>query len=818
MKVLKFGGSSVGNSERIKNVIGIIKKTQSETTGIAIIFSAFHGITDELIKVSRQAARGNTSYEDLFHQIEKRHIMLAKELISVKSQSRVLANLKLNLNELEDVLHGVFLVKELSPRTLDFIMSFGERFSAYIISEAIKDNGIDCEYLDSRTIIKTDENFGSAKVDFGKTNELIKKYFSSHTALQAITGFIGSTVNDETTTLGRGGSDYSASIFAAALDAEEIDIWTDVDGVLTADPRKVKKAFSIPNLTYEEAMELSHFGAKVIHPPTMQPALNRKIPIRIKNTFNPEFEGTLVSSKSSTNHFLIKGISSIDEIALLTIHGSGMVGVTGVAQRIFSALAAHSINVILISQASSEHSLCIAVLPNLASSAKKAIEHEFRFEIKEKLVDEVAVETNLSIIAVVGENMRSTPGISGKIFQSLGRNGINIVAIAQGSSELNISAVISKENVSKALTALHDAFFLSITKTVNVFIVGVGLIGGTLLRQIKNQADFLSREYALAVNVIGLANTKKMLINPDGIDPDTWQTQLDELGEKTDISAFIERMNKLNLPYSVFADCTASDSIGENYINVLKSNISIVTPNKKANSRSYDFYLQLRETALKHNVRFLYETNVGAGLPIIGTIKDLVSTGDKVFKIEGVLSGTLSFIFNTVSADKHFSDVVREAKQRGYTEPDPREDLNGMDVARKLLVLAREVGMKMEITDISIQNLVPESAANAVSVDEFFVRLKEYDDEFEKRRCRLESEGKVLRFIAKLENGKADISLQEVGQDHPFYSLSANDNILALTTLHYQDRPIVIKGPGAGADVTAAGVFADIIRIANYLS
>jgi aspartokinase/homoserine dehydrogenase 1 len=816
MRVLKFGGSSVGNSERVKNVIDIIKRTQ--TTNVAVIFSAFQGITDELIKVSRQAARGNNSYEDLFHQIEKRHIMLAKDLISVKSQSRVLANLKLNLNELEDVLHGVFLVKELSLRTLDFIMSFGERFSAYIISEAMKDAGIDCEYLDSRTVIKTDENFGSAKVDFIKTNELIKKYFAQHNKLQTVTGFIGSTVYEETTTLGRGGSDYSASIFAAALDADQVDIWTDVDGVLTADPRKVKKAFSIPNLTYEEAMELSHFGAKVIHPPTMQPALNRKIPIRIKNTFNPDFEGTLISSKETPNHFPVKGISSIDDIALLTIHGSGMVGVSGVAQRIFSALAGHAINVILISQASSEHSLCIAVMPNQAAAAKKAIEHEFRFEIKEKLVDEVAVETNLSIIAVVGEHMRRTPGISGKIFQSLGRNGINIIAIAQGSSELNISAVISKDNVSKALTALHDAFFLSITKTVNVFIVGIGLIGGTLLRQIKHQEDFLQKEYSLAVNVAGIANSKKMLINENGIDTDTWQEQLEASGEATDLSAFIKRMKELNLPYSIFADCTASETLVNYYLEVLKSNISIVTPNKKANSREFSFYTELKDTSHKHNVKFLYETNVGAGLPVIGTIKDLVSTGDKVFKIEGVLSGTLSFIFNTVSADKSFSTIVKEAKKRGYTEPDPREDLNGMDVARKLLVLAREVGMKMELSDITIQNLVPDAAIKAATVDEFFVRLEEFDKEFELRRSKLESDGKVLRYIAKLENGKAEISLQEVGQEHPFYSLSANDNILAFTTRHYQERPIVIKGPGAGADVTAAGVFADIIRIANYLS
>ncbi len=818
MKVLKFGGSSVGDPEKIKNVINIIRKSLEDSKNMAVIFSAFHMVTDELLRMSQTAASGDLSYQDLFNKLEDRHIAIAKEVLNVKSRSSILASVKLNLNELDDVLHGVYLVKEISPRIQDFILSFGERLSALIISNALKDNKIDCEFLDSRSLIKTDDSFGSAKVDIETTYNNIKNYFKTHKKLQIITGFIASTQNNETITLGRGGSDYSASIFGAALNAKEIEIWTDVDGVLTADPKKVKKAFPLKSLTYEEAMELSHFGAKVIHPPTMQPALENKIPIRIKNTFNPSFEGTVINSKSNSNNFSIKGISSIDEIALLRIQGGGMIGVAGIAQRIFTALAGKKINIILITQASSEHSLCIAILPKFASLAKKAIQQEFYYEIKEKLVNEPVIENNLSIIAVVGENMRRTPGISGKVFQALGRNGINIVAIAQGSSELNISAVINKENEAKALNALHDSFFLSIAKTVNLYLVGTGLIGGTLLKQLCHQADFLAREYLLNVKIAGLANSRKMLIDSNTIDPTKWETKLFSEGSKTNLNNFIDEMKSLNLPNSIFIDCTASDEVVARYSEILDSSISIVTPNKKANSGSYKDYLQLKHSALKHNVRFLYETNVGAGLPILSTLKDLVSSGDKVLKIEGVLSGTLSFIFNSFNNGKTFSQIVKEAKEKGYTEPDPREDLKGMDVARKLLILAREAGLTLELKDIKVQNLVPVKARATKSVEDFFKKLKEFDKDFEAKRKCSEEKGSALRYIARLEKGKAEISLQEVSKDHPFYSLSGSDNILALTTTHYQDRPIVIKGPGAGADVTAAGVFADIIRTANYLS
>jgi len=818
MKILKFGGSSVGTPENIIKVIEIIIESQKRNKNIAVILSAFHGITDQLISASRIASEGNTEYLNMLDEIENRHINAVKKLISVQNQSPVLTNIKLSLNELEDLLHGVFLIKELSPRSLDFIMSFGERLSAYIISQALINRNIDSEYLDARELIITDDNHGNARVIFDLTNKKIKRYFEEHKKLQIITGFIASSTYGLTTTLGRGGSDFTASIFGSALNAKEIEIWTDVDGVLTADPKKVKKAFSINSLTYEEAMELSHFGAKVIHPPTMQPALNRKIPIRIKNTFNPGFEGTIISEKSNAKNFSIKGISSMDDISLLQVQGSGMIGVAGIAKRIFTALAAKKINVILISQASSEHSVCFAVLPAFAAPAKSSIEEELKLEIKDKQISEILIESNLSIIAVVGENMRKTPGISGKIFQSLGRNGINISAIAQGSSELNISFVIAKQNETKALNALHDAFFLVTSKSINIFLVGTGLIGSTLLKQIVSQNQYLAKEYNLNFKVIALANSKRMYFDYDGIDANDWENILVKHGEKTDLNKFVTRIKDANLPNSIFIDCTASKEVVLFYLDILNAAVSIVTPNKKANSGSLSFYNELKRAALKHNVRFLYETNVGAGLPVIGTLKDLVSSGDQVEKIEGVLSGTLSYIFNTFINKKNFSDIIKEAKQKGYTEPDPREDLNGLDVARKLLILAREIGMEMELKNIKVQNLIPLPARNAESVENFFKLLKNHDCEFELLRTKAEAKGKVLRYIAKLENGRANIALEEVGKTHPFYSLTENDNILSFTTKHYKDRPIVIKGPGAGADVTASGVFADIIRIAHYLS
>jgi aspartokinase/homoserine dehydrogenase 1 len=818
MKILKFGGSSVATPERIKGVIEIIAKAQQEKGKIAVVVSAMGGTTDALIKMGHQAISGKIDYTDLIKEVEKRHFDVIKAFIKVKRQSAALAMVKMTINELEDVLHGVFLVKELSPRTLDFIMSFGERLSAYVISECLKDSDVDAAFLDARKIIVTDDHFSMARVDFEASNKKIAAYFKSNKEVQVVTGFIGATENNETTTFGRSGSDYTASILGAALGVKSIEIWTDVNGMMTADPRKVKKSFPVSTMTYEEAMEMSHFGAKVIYPATMQPAMNKNIPIVIKNTFNPEFPGTLICKNNSKDLQVIKGISSIEDVCLLRLQGSGMMGIIGISMRLFTALARKRINVILITQASSEYSICFAVSSKDAIPAKKEIEKEFGIEIKTKLIEEIIVEQDLSIVAIVGGNMRHTPGMSGKMFHALGKNGVNVIAIAQGSSELNISAVIHKADESKALHALHEAFFLSDKKSLNIFIVGTGLVGNTLISMIQSHFAYLSTEQFIEPTIIGLANSKKMFFNPHGIDLKTWKKKLDQSESASSIEEFVKQMKKLNLPNSVFVDCTASEALAVHYNTILESSISIVTPNKKANSGSYSNYKKLKQASQKYGVKFLYETNVGAGLPVINTLNDLLYSGDKILKIEAVLSGTISYIFNTFTKDTSFSEIVQQAKEKGYTEPDPRDDLNGMDVARKLLILARETGLPFEMKDIKIGNIVSEKCMKANSVDNFFKELLKEDASLEQHRAAAEKKGMKLRYIAVLEKGKASISLQAVDANHPFYSLSGSDNIISFTTDRYKERPLVVKGPGAGAEVTAAGVFADIIRISNLSS
>lgn len=812
MKVLKFGGSSIATPERIKSVLNIIKSYLPSE--VALVFSAYGGVTDQLIHVSRLALSGDVEYKTILQQLEDRHLDVVRILLRIEKQSSVLAHVKIRFNELAEILHGVFLVKERTHRTLDYIMSFGERLSAYTISEACIDHGIAAEYLDARTVIHTNNQFGNALVDFTTTNKHIKEYFQQHPSIQIITGFIATSETGETTTLGRSGSDYTAAIIAGALRATDLEIWTDVDGMMTADPRIVKEAFTVPEMSYEEAMELSHFGAKVIFPSTMRPVLSHNIPIWIKNTFHPEVRGTRISNLS-TNEKLIKGISSISNISLLNIQGSGMVGVVGVSMRLFASLAHEKINVILISQASSEHSICIAVGSEYAAQAKRALEKEFENEMRNKVIDDIVVTENLSIVAVVGDGMKHRSGSSGRMFSALGKNGINVVAIAQGSSERNISAVIEQVDVAKALNVLHEAFFLSDRKTTNLFLIGVGLIGSTLIKQLLDQQSKLLRENHLAFKLIGVANSRKMLFNARGFVFNSVMSELEMSDEAMDLPVFLEKMMRLNLPNSVFIDCTSSEVISNKYPSILAANISIVTPNKKANSGAYSEYLHLRETAFKKGVRFLYETNVGAGLPVINTLNDLVLSGDAVLKIEAVLSGTLNFIFSSFNGKQAFSEIVTEAKAKGYTEPDPRDDLSGVDVARKILILAREAGHTLELSDISVQNLVPDECRNAKSVDDFFTQLKSHDAYWENLRKSAEEKNQKLRYCALLENGKARVALAAVDRDHPFYQLAGSDNILLLSTERYHDRPMVIRGPGAGAAVTAAGVFADIIRIAN---
>lgn len=816
MRVLKFGGSSVGSIEAIQQVKDIISKKKNDHH-IAVVVSAFQEVTDLLDESIAKAARGDDQYNDILQKLESRHNKVIKGLVSIQNQSHTLAQFKMMFNELDDVLHGVSLTRELTERTRDFVLGFGERFSAFIISEYLNDAHIPAAYLDAREVIKTDQEFGSARVLFDKTYENIREYVGNADPeeIQVVTGFVSSTTSGEATTLGRGGSDYTASLISAALEAEAVELWTDIEGFMTADPNKVNRNFVIPQLSYEEAMELSHFGAKVVYPPTLQPAMKASIPILIKNTFEPEKEGTYISDESVPGASVIKGISSIDNITLLTIRGSGMIGVTGISARLFSALADAGVNIIMITQASSEHTICVAVLPAQAEVAQKAIEEEFKYELQDEIIDEVKIEKDLSIVAVVSDDMRRKPGISGRVFQALGKNGINVVATAQGSSERNISIVVDRKNEAKTLNTLHDAFFLANVKTVNLFLIGVGLIGGKLLELIQKQAQKLLDDYHLELQLTGISNSKKFLIDENGIAIDDWEQRLFSEGQEANIDHFIKQMGDLNLSNSIFIDCTASDEISETYSEVLQSNISIVTANKKANSSSLAKYEKLQMLAFKHNVAYLYETNVGAGLPVVATLKEQVLTGDNVMRIEGVLSGTLSYIFNTFDGSEPFSNVVRTAREKGFTEPDPREDLNGQDVGRKLLILAREAGLKLEFEDIDIQNLVPEEAREVDTVDEFFAVLEDYDSDFSELYEEARSNSKKLCYIAQYEDEKASVSLEKIGLEHPFYDLDGSDNIVAFKTEHYQKSPIVVKGPGAGAGVTASGIIADILRISN---
>jgi bifunctional aspartokinase / homoserine dehydrogenase 1 len=815
MKVLKFGGSSVANPENIRKVFDILR-TQSTQAEFTVVFSAFGGVTEVLLQSAQKAMAGDKSYVDQIKILEERHFDVVKKLIPIQLQSAVLTFVKVRFNELEDLFHGIYLIKECSPRTLDYVGSFGERLSAYILTEALKVEGFPAIYVDARELVRTNARFGNAKVDFSLTNDLILDFFHNNPGLKVITGFIASTEKGETTTLGRSGSDYTAAIFASALQAESLEIWTDVSGVMTSDPRLVYTAFTIPQLTYSEAMELSHFGAKVIFPATMQPAMKKGIPIYIKNTFAPENPGTLINGDDPSGK-LIKGISSMSGISLLNIEGGGLIEVIGVSRRVFGALAESAVNVVLISQASSEHSICIAIRTVEVPKAKEAIENEFIYEIKNGEMDPVVVVSNMAIVAAVGENMKHNPGASGRMFQALGRNNVNVYAIAQGSSELNISAVVSQADLQKALNALHEAFFLSDNKVLHLFLVGVGLIGKALIKMIANQREKLQKENDLDIQIHGIANSRFMAFHEDGFDLKNCPAPEDAKGAKPmDLGKFIAQMEEMNFSNSVFVDCTASQEVADTYESIMEAKVALVTPNKKANSGSLEKYRELKKLAFKRGVKFLYETNVAAGLPVINTLQDLMLSGDKVIRIEAVLSGSMNYIFSEFEKGVPFSEVVRQAKEKGYTEPDPRDDLSGMDVARKILILGREAEQELHFEDISIQSMVPKDCEKIKNVEEFMIKLQAHDGEFAKLLEVANSKGEKLRFMATLENGKAKVGLNSIDSSHPFYVLKGSDNMILFTTERYHDFPMIIRGPGAGADVTAAGVFADVIRLGNY--
>jgi aspartokinase/homoserine dehydrogenase 1 len=818
MKILKFGGTSVGSVESISKLLQIIEKEQNQSGNPVIVLSAMSGVTNLLSSMADIAAQGGTFSHEL-RELEERHFDVIKELLAVPKQNPVFTKLRILFNELEDLLQGVLILRELTPRTRDLVLSYGERCSAFMISKIAGQKLDDDLYVNAADVIKTDSSFGQARVNMELTEILIRDFYTNNPGkMLFVTGFIASNEAGRITTLGRGGSDYTAAIFGSALNAEEIEIWTDVNGMMTADPRMVKKAFSLPELSYIEAMELSFFGAKVIYPPTMIPAFMKKIPIVIRNTFEPEFQGSVIRHDCESSNLSIKGISSINDISIINLEGSGMVGKAGFSGRLFSLLAREQINVILITQSSSEHSITFAIHPTDAARAQQLIEQEFELELLAKKIESPVFEQDLSVLAIVGENMKQTPGISGKLFHALGRNGINVRAIAQGSSEYNISVVISREDLNKGLNAVHDAFFVELNKTLNVFCLGTGNIGTTLFKQLLEHNYFLQKHNGIQIKVVGIGNTRKMMFDAEGIDLETWQDTLYNEGEQADLSLFVERMKSMNLPNCVFADNTASLKPIEHYLDIFCSNISIVTCNKIGNSSSFEQYKLFRDTARLHGVDFFYETNVGAGLPIVKTLKDLMISGDRILSIEAILSGTISYIFNNYRGDVKFHDIVKQAQERGYTEPDPRDDLRGTDFMRKMLILARDAGYELEAADVEIESMLPKSCLGAETVDDFYKSLLVENDFFERMKKQAENGKQVLRYIGKLENGKVKIGLQMVDETHPFYALSGSDNIISFITDRYKERPMVVKGPGAGAEVTAAGVFADIVHVgANKL-
>jgi aspartokinase/homoserine dehydrogenase 1 len=809
-QVLKFGGSSVANADNIRKVLNIVGQHRQRGRAVVVV-SALGGVTDQLLRCGDMAADGNEAFRELLLQIEQRHLDTVKSLLPVIRQSATLSLVKKHCNDLEDICNGVFLLGEISPRTKDRIVSYGELLSSQIIAAAFISEGFDAGWKDARELIRTDAGFGHATVDFSHTDDAIRSFFGgTDTAITVMPGFIASEAQGATTTLGRGGSDYTAAIVAAALQVPVLEIWTDVSGMMTADPREVSNVRIIPSISYQEAMELSHFGAKVIYPPTIQPVMSKNIPVWIKNTFAPEDPGTVIENGSGVSQAIVRGISSIGNIALISLEGSGMIGVPGFSKRLFEALALARINVILITQGSSEHSICVGIDAAMCSKASEMADAAFATEIAMRKVEPIRVEKGLSVVALVGEQMKSHPGISGRLFGALGRNGVNVRAIAQGSSERNISAVVSSADVRKALNVLHEEFFETSYKQLNLFITGTGNVGSRLLDQLRKQQQYLAEHLRLQVRVIGLSNSRRMLLSEEGIDLADWQEKMQH-GQKADLDAFTDEMISRNLRNTVFVDITASDRVPPVYEKLLRRSMSVVACNKIAASSDYSVYRGLKDLAREFNSRFLFETNVGAGLPVIGTLNDLIGSGDTVNRIEAVLSGTLNFVFNNYDGSRSFSEVVKQAQEEGYTEPDPRLDLSGTDVMRKIMILAREAGERIEMSDITCNAFLPASCMDG-SVDDFYREMSAQEAHFRAIYEKAVASGCKLKFVAGFREGKAEVGLRHISPEHDFYHLYGKDNIVLFYTNRYPDQPLVVKGAGAGADVTASGVFADIMR------
>ena len=812
MIVSKFGGTSVGSAKNIQKVIKIISNHNEKT---AVVVSALGGITNLLIQASDKARKADTDYKKILEEIRRRHTETLRELFP-DGNPACNTFVEQQLGNLEALLNGVFLLEDLSEKSLAKIVSKGEILSSFIIAEAFKEFGQNARLKDSRELIKTDNHYAQAAIHFEATYNNIAGYFQNNPEnITVLPGFIASDERNETTTLGRGGSDFTAAIIANATNASVLEIWTDVSGMFTAHPKLVKQAKPIQRISYQEAMELSHFGAKVIYPPTIQPALDKKIPILIKNTLDPDAPGTLIEENGNGNESTVKGISHIEDISLLTLEGNGMVGVPGISKRLFEALSNRQINVKFITQASSEHSITLAIDASDAAKAETAVNTEFEYEILQHKVNPLVVENDLAIIALVGDKMKSHQGISGKMFSELGYNNVNIRAIAQGSTEKNISAVINKRDIRKALNTLHAAFFEDHIKELNLFITGVGNVGSKLLEQIRNQQEFLLQQQHLKINVIGLANSKKMYFDENGIDLNNWKELLNNSKETSSLEAFYTKVRELNLRNSVFVDNTANNDVPRIYPKFLKDSVAVVACNKVACSSELEFYKELKYLSRKYRAPFLFETNVGAGLPVIDTLNNLIASGDKVTQIQAVLSGSLNFIFNNFNENNTFYEVVKRAGDEGYTEPDPRIDLSGIDVMRKILILIRESGFDMELSDIENESFLPEGSLESDSVEAFMQILKEQNEHFEHLRTSADRENARLKYVAEFNKGKAKVGLKKIPEGHPFYDLDGKDNIVLFYTQRYQEQPLIIKGAGAGADVTASGIFGDIIRTGN---